>query len=145
MLKLLFQSPRNSDLGSEETDDDALHWQSLKDGGLQIDMYERPDAIVVRAHAAGVEPDNLHISIHNDLLTIRGERREDEMVADENYYARECAWGAFQRTVVIPAAVQAEQIRAFFKNGIVTIELPKVQEEDDSSSYSDEDDSSDEF
>ena len=92
-------------------------------------MYERPDAVVVRSFVAGVNPDDLEISMYNDLLTIRGLRNEHEEIHDDRYYHRECYWGTFSRSIVIPVPIDPELIRAYFKNGVVTIELPRIIDE----------------
>ena len=80
-----------------------------------VDVYDRPDAIVVRSLIAGVSPEDLEISLHEDMLTLRGERKEYEEIADDQFYARECYWGSFSRTIIIPAQVQQDKIKAFAK------------------------------
>ena len=95
------------------------------EGELLVDMYERPDAIIVRSFVAGVEPENLEIVLDGDILTIRGHRAEVEEIHDDRVFHRECYWGSFSRSLVLPSAVDSEKIRALFKNGIVYIELTK--------------------
>lgn len=103
-------------------------WGTLEEGQLLIDMYERQDAIVVRSLVAGVDPSDLEIALHNDLLTIRGKREKlQEEVHDDRYYARECYWGPFSRTLVVPVPVDGSNIKATLKNGILAIELQKLQ------------------
>jgi len=92
---------------------------------LSCDVFEDENNIVVKSTVAGVKPENLEISISNDLLTIRGFREEDEQVADENYYCRECYWGAFSRSIVLPREVDQKKIDASLKNGVLTIKLVK--------------------
>ncbi|MBI4240067.1 Hsp20/alpha crystallin family protein [Candidatus Uhrbacteria bacterium] len=104
-------------------------WNMFQEGELLVDMYERADALVVRSLIAGVDPDNLEISLHNDLLTIRGAREDVEEMYDDQFYHRECYWGGFRRTIVLPVPVDPNGIRAYFKNGVVIIELPKLNEE----------------
>jgi len=74
---------------------------------------------------AGVKPENLEISISNDLLTIRGFREQEDQVSDDNYYSRECYWGAFSRSIVLPREVDQKRVEAIIKNGVLTIKLPK--------------------
>lgn len=95
------------------------------EGELLIDMYERDDAIVVRAFVAGLEPEQLDISLDGDILTIRGTRTEFEEVHDNRFFHRECYWGSFSRSVMVPGDIEHTRIRALFKNGVVYIELPK--------------------
>jgi len=103
------------------------HWSLFEEGHLMIDMYENPDAVVVRSFVAGIEPENLEISIHHDMLTIRGHRHDVEEIHDDRFFHRECYWGNFSRSVIIPKPINVDQIRALFKNGVVTIILPKQE------------------
>ena len=95
------------------------------EGQLSCDIYHNDKNIIVKSTIAGVDPKNLDISVSNDLLTIRGFRETDDEVAEENYYCRECYWGAFSRTVVLPQEVDHENIKATIKSGVLTIILPK--------------------
>lgn len=96
------------------------------EGQLTIDVYQTDNDIVIRSTIAGVKPEDLDVSINNDMITIRGERRKDEEVTEENYYYQECYWGGFSRSVILPVDVLAEKIDASMKNGILTIRLPKA-------------------
>lgn len=93
---------------------------------MLVDMYETNDTIVVRSFVAGVEPDNIEISVHHDILTIRGVRHDAEEIHDDRFYHRECHWGTFSRSIIIPKTIDSDRIRALFKNGVVTILLPKM-------------------
>ncbi len=107
----------------------SSEWNLFEEGQLLIDMYEREDAIVVRSLVAGIEPDQLEISLHNDMLTIRGTRQTSEELYDDQYVVRECYWGSFSRSVIIPIPIQTDAIQATFKNGVVTIVLPKCEQD----------------
>ena len=96
------------------------------EGQLTIDVYQTDNDVVIRSTIAGVKPEDLDVSINNDMITIRGERRKDEEVSDENYYYQECYWGSFSRSVILPVDVLPEKIEASMKNGILTIRLPKA-------------------
>jgi HSP20 family protein len=121
-------SKKNSLDGKKPQIQTQNSWSILEEGQLLIDMYERADAIVVRSLVAGVDPKDLEISLHNDLLTIRGRREKfEEEVHDDRYYARECYWGPFSRTIVVPTAVDGAHINATLKNGILVVELKKLQ------------------
>lgn len=111
------------------------HWSLFEEGQLLVDMYENPDAIVVRSFVAGVEPENLEISMHNDMLTIRGRRHDVEEIHDDRFFHRECYWGTFSRSVIIPKPVDVDAIQALFKNGVVTIMLPKKELTESSISF----------
>ncbi len=106
-------------------------WSTLTEGELLIDMYERPDAIVVRSLVAGARPEDIEISLHNDMLTIRGKREEIEEIFENQFLYRECYWGGFSRTIILPSHVDANRIEAFFNNGIMMIVLPKMQEDNE--------------
>ena len=95
------------------------------EGQLTIDVYQTDNDIVVKSTIAGVKPEDLDVSISNDMVTIRGERRKEEQVEEESYYYQECYWGPFSRSVILPVDVIAEKIEASMKNGILTIRLPK--------------------
>lgn len=112
---------------SKEAEPRQNDWNLFEEGHLLVDMYDTSDAIVVRALVAGIEPDQLEISLHNDMLTIRGARKDQEDLFDDQYLIRECYWGTFSRSMIIPVPVQTDAIAATFKNGIVTIILPKTQ------------------
>ena len=96
------------------------------EGQLTIDVYQTDTDVVIKSTIAGVKPEDLDVSMNNDMITIKGERRNEESVSDENYYYQECYWGGFSRSVVLPVEVVAEKIEASLKNGILTIKLPKA-------------------
>ena len=92
---------------------------------LSCDVFETKDDIIVKATIAGVKPEDLDISISNDLLTIRGSRHQEEEISKENYYSQECYWGAFSRSIVLPREIDQKKTEANLKNGVLTIKLPK--------------------
>jgi len=96
------------------------------EGQLTIDVYQTENDIVIKSTIAGVKPEDLDVTINNDMITIRGERKKEEDVSEENYYYQECYWGNFSRSVILPVDVLAEKIEASMKNGILTIRLPKA-------------------
>lgn len=101
-------------------------WGSDAEGQLTIDVYQTENEIVIKSTIAGVKPEDLDVSINNDMVTIKGERKNEEEVMGENYYYQECYWGQFSRSVVLPVDVLAEKAEASLKNGILTIRLPKT-------------------
>lgn len=92
---------------------------------LSCDVFEDDSNIIVKSTLAGVKPENIEISISNDLLTIRGFREDEDEVSEDNYYCRECYWGAFSRSIVLPREVDQKKIDASLKNGVLTIKLAK--------------------
>ena len=101
-------------------------YASNAEGQLTIDVYQTDNEIVIKSTIAGVKPEDLDVSINNDMVTIKGERKNEEVVNAENYYYQECYWGSFSRSVILPVDVVAEKIEASMKNGILTIRLPKA-------------------
>lgn len=105
----------------------AEDWLPDSEGQLTIDVYQTPAEIVIKSTIAGVNPDDLDITITNDMVTIKGRREKDETIASGDYYYQECYWGAFSRSVILPVDVEAEKADASMKNGILTIRLPKIE------------------
>lgn len=96
------------------------------DGQLTIDVYQTENDIVIKSTIAGVKPEDLDVSINNDMVSVRGERKNEEIVEHGNYYYQECYWGSFSRSVLLPVDVIPEKADASLKNGILTIRLPKA-------------------
>jgi HSP20 family protein len=105
-------------------DDD---WQSEEpQGELSVDVYQTPDAIVVKALVAGVQPNSIDISLTREMLTVSGTREDEREVDEENYFQRELYWGSFSRTIMLPEEVDVDMAEASEKHGILMIRLPKV-------------------
>lgn len=96
-----------------------------QEGELKIDVYDAGKNIIVKSAIAGVKPDDLDISVSRDMLTIKGNRESEEKVPSVNYFHQECYWGKFSRSVILPSEIKSGKIKAFLKNGILTIVLPK--------------------
>jgi HSP20 family protein len=102
-------------------------WLPETEGQLTIDVYQTPNEIIIKSTIAGVSPEDVDISISNDMVTIKGWRQKDEEVQTEDYYYQECYWGAFSRSVILPVDIEADKVEAAMKNGILTIRLPKIE------------------
>ena len=96
------------------------------EGQLSVDVYQTSTAIVIKSTIAGVKPQDLDITLNNDVITIRGRRTPDTAVAAEDYVYQECYWGGFSRSIVLPVEVYAERVEASLKNGVLTVVLPKA-------------------
>ena len=92
-----------------------------------MDMWETKDELVLSMDVPGVDEKNVHVSITGDLLTIRGERVPAE-VKPESAYLGERWFGKFERAVTLPYPVQADRVKASYKDGVLTVQLPKVEE-----------------
>jgi HSP20 family protein len=106
---------------------ETKEWPTESEGQLTIDVYQTSSEIVIKSTIAGVKPEDIDISITNDMVTIKGTREKDEEVQAEDYYYQECYWGPFARSVILPVDVEADRAEASMKNGILTIRLPKVE------------------
>ena len=73
------------------------------------------------------KPEDIDISINNDMLTIRGKRQMDKKISEENYLYRECYWGSFSRSIILPVEIEPERIDAALENGVLTVTLPKAK------------------
>lgn len=108
-----------------EDNPEGEDWLSQAEGQLAVDVYQTENDVVIKAPIAGVDPDDIDITVQGDQVTIRGERKEEKEVNEENYHAHECYWGAFSRSIVLPTEVDFDKAKVTFKNGILNIRLPK--------------------
>ena len=108
----------------KETEKGTL--ESESEGQLTIDVYQTPTEIVVESAIAGVNPDDIDINATNDSITIKGSRHRDREIDNGDYFYQECYWGKFSRSVILPQEVDPENAAVNFKNGILTVRLPKL-------------------
>lgn len=97
-------------------------------GGLTMDMYQTDENIMVKASVPGIKPDDLNISISGDVLTIRGEIKEDDEIKNSNVHIRERRFGSFSRSIALPTHVVPEKAEANFEDGVLRLTLPKAEE-----------------
>ena len=97
-------------------------------GGLDIDLYEKDDDLVVEAGLPGVKPEDVDISVQNNVLTIRGETGQEQEGTRGRWHQRERRYGSFFRRIQLPAPVQIEKAEAKFDNGVLRLRLPKAEE-----------------
>lgn len=96
-----------------------------------LDVYEQGNEIVVKADLPGLDPKDVEVRVFPDLVTLRGESRQEEAVERPGYYHRERRYGSFFRQVRLPARVIAEDAKATFKNGVLEVRIPKAEKEED--------------
>ena len=96
--------------------------------GPAVEVSDTRDAVLVKAQVPGVSKDNLQISVSNDALTLKGELNQEEKKEDAHYYQREFRYGAFERIIPLPVAVQADKVSAQLKDGLLEITLPKSEQ-----------------
>lgn len=112
-------------------EEDSSDWMAEEEteGQLTVDVFQTPEEIVIKSIVAGVRPEDLDVAISRDMVTIRGRREEHREVSDENFFHKELYWGAFSRTVMLPAEVEVENAQATEKHGLLVIRLPKIDKE----------------
>jgi HSP20 family protein len=131
MLK--FFSGRKRHIITSEDSSSISEWmdhETVSEGQLSIDVYQNEKTIVIQSTIAGAKPENLKISLHHDLLTIHGTREQNQAITEENYLYRECYWGPFSRSVILPAEVDNRKVEANLENGVLTITLHKIKAEE---------------
>lgn len=112
--------PENEDADADDEDD--------AEGipGLAIDMYESDNEIIVQCMIAGVTPENLHISITRNTVTLEGRRNEPQGISEEQYISRELYWGQFFREIELPFEIDPDGADAVEKYGLLVIRLPRL-------------------
>lgn len=97
------------------------------EGELALDVFVTDKQVVVRAPMAGVKPDDVSVSLHNDLLTIRGSREEKKVPRQAKFIVQECHWGTFSRSVVLPVEVEADKTEALLEDGVLFVTLDRSE------------------
>jgi len=93
-----------------------------------VDMFEKDDQVVIKAELPGLDKNDISLDLQNGVLTLKGERKYENEVKEENYYRREMSCGKFIRSFSLPGDVDADKIKAEFQNGLLTVEVPKPEE-----------------
>lgn len=94
-------------------------------GLLAAEVREQDDEVVVRLEAPGMEADGFDLEVVDDLLVVRGEKQVQSRSSHGNYHIMECAYGAFERAIPLPAAVDPDHTRASYRHGVLEVVLPK--------------------
>ncbi|MBU4360929.1 Hsp20/alpha crystallin family protein [Candidatus Parcubacteria bacterium] len=115
-----------NELIPKQQDEDWLDKEEAE-GQLSVDVFQTKEAVIIKSTIAGVKPEDIDIAIDNDVITIRGERKLEESVKEDDYFYQECYWGSFSRSVVLPVEIQSDQVDASLKNGVLTVVLPKTK------------------
>lgn len=93
-----------------------------------VDLIEKDDEFVAKVELPGVNKDDVKITMQDNILTVRGEKKEEKETRQSNYHRLERSYGSFQRSFTLPNAVKADKVEAQYKDGILTITLPKSEE-----------------
>jgi len=93
-----------------------------------VDMYQTDNEVVVKAALPGIKSDEVQINVTGEVLTIKGETKQESETREKTYHLREQRWGTFERSIILPTDVVADKAKADFENGVLTITLPKAEE-----------------
>jgi HSP20 family protein len=93
-----------------------------------VDIYETKEAIVLNVELPGVTKDEISLEVKDSTLTLKGEKKLEKDVKEENYHRMERTYGSFMRSFTLPSTVQQEKVKARFKDGILEISIPKAEE-----------------
>jgi HSP20 family protein len=104
----------------------ADEFLALGEWAPSLDLSETKDALVVKAEIPGMDPKEVQLSLQEQLLTIKGEKKQEKEEKDERFHRVERTYGAFTRAIRLPVAVDAGKVAATFKNGVLTVTLPKT-------------------
>lgn len=103
-------------------------WAKGSDGfPLALDVAEDPDQYIVKASIPGVDPNDIDITLTDNVLTLRGETQQEKDVDEKNYQLRERRYGSFTRSIALPAGVDANKVEAIHEHGVLTLHLPKIE------------------
>ncbi|GAB4368812.1 MAG: Hsp20/alpha crystallin family protein [Deltaproteobacteria bacterium] len=115
--------------------EDALARTRGRDEGLRtgmwtpaVDIFEKNDAVVVKAELPGVEKDQIQVEVKDGILTLRGERKFERDVKEESYHRIERSYGTFLRSFSLPVSVDQDKVKATFRDGVLEVELPKKEQ-----------------
>jgi HSP20 family protein len=104
-------------------------WMKEEDtmvGHLTVDVYQTPAEVIIQTMIAGTKPEDIHVAVTRDMVTIKGKREDGRSVNDEHFYAKELYWGAFSRTISLPHEVDPDGAEAIESHGMLTLKLPKL-------------------
>ncbi|HTO91683.1 MAG TPA: Hsp20/alpha crystallin family protein [Candidatus Sulfotelmatobacter sp.] len=107
---------------------DGDEFSTMGEWAPRMDVSETPDALTARIEIPGIEPKDVQVLIEHDVLTVKGEKHEEAEQKSEKYLRLERGYGAFTRSVRLPAPVEANKVVATFKNGLLVITMPKAAE-----------------
>jgi HSP20 family protein len=99
---------------------------SMGDWAPALDVSETKDSVMVKAEVPGMDPKDIALSLQDQVLTLKGEKKQEKEEKDEHYYRAERSYGAFARAIRLPAPVDASKVTATFKHGLLTVTLPKA-------------------
>lgn len=120
--------PLSREIEEDEEDIQKDVWvnNTIEEGELSVDVYQNQNEIIIKTMVAGVRPEDLDVSISRDMVTLKGKRESERMIADHDYFHKELYWGTFSRTIVLPQEIDVDAAEAVEKHGLLIIKLPKL-------------------
>ncbi len=113
---------------TKKEDTSQEEWlEEEEEGQLAIDAFQDEDSIIIKAPIAGVSVEDLEISITDEVVTVKGTRKNESEIDRTSYLVQECYWGSFMRSYILPVSVDAAKAEATLRNGILTIKIPKQE------------------
>ena len=124
-------TPQHEEAAPADTQSDDSWDESEEDfpGPLAVDVYETEEDLIIKARTAGVDRNDLDVSISDGILTISGTLSSGDEAEVNNWHIQECYWGEFSRTLALPVPVKEEGVKAELKDGVLTITFEKVKQE----------------
>lgn len=120
---------KNSKQDTEEKTDEEESLDEIfeeAEGELAVDVYQTPSAFVIESTIAGVNPEDIDVSLTPESITIKGKREKEQKIKTGDYIHQECYWGRFSRTIILPQEIDPDKVQASIKNGVLKISLPKL-------------------
>jgi len=131
-LTAAFLSDDSLSVAEPDTTIDGDDWDDSQEdflGQLAVDVYETEEKLVVKARTAGVNKEDLDVSISDGILTISGTLSSGDDSEATNWHIQECYWGEFNRTLALPVSVKEDEVEAVLKDGVLTISFNKIKQE----------------
>lgn len=122
-------STSNDSMASTTTDGNWNDSEEELPGQLAVDVYETEEKLVIKARTAGVNKEELDVSISDGILTISGTLSSGDESDATNWHIQECFWGDFSRSLALPVSVKEDEVEAVLKDGVLTIKFNKIRQE----------------
>jgi HSP20 family protein len=108
----------------------AFDWDRESFSGWHppVDIYEDKDGVVLKAELPGMKKEDIDVRVENNVLTMNGQRKREQEVKEDGYFRSERAYGSFSRSFSLPTTVDVKKINASYKEGVLTVQLPKLEE-----------------
>ncbi|MDQ5972004.1 MAG: hypothetical protein QG553_163 [Patescibacteria group bacterium] len=122
-------APADAPAAAQPAANDEWDEDEAVPGQLAVDVYETTEKLVVKARTAGVNKNELDVSIADNTLSIRGTLSAGNEEEVENYFVQECYWGEFSRSIALPVPVKEDEVEALLKDGVLTISFRKLKQD----------------